>query len=115
MAQPYAEQHERLHTRRRNIERRLEAVRNDRRRRSDPLVQDWSDQAIQRENDETLDALDRRDRRELEAISVALERMEAGIYEQCVACQGPIETERLRVEPTTTRCRSCMVDEGPGH
>lgn len=88
-------------------ERRLGAIQSDRRRRSAPLVADSDDQAIQRENDETLDALDARGREELEAIAAALERLAAGTFERCAGCGGSIPAARLRAEPTARTCLAC--------
>ena len=48
---------------------RLRAIREDRRRKSAPLEADFAEQAVQRENDEALDALDARGRAELGAIA----------------------------------------------
>ena len=75
---------------------RLSAIQADRRRQSDPLVSDSDDQAIQRENDDTLDALDLQGRRELEAIDAALERLSKGTAETCAQCGGTIESARAQ-------------------
>jgi RNA polymerase-binding transcription factor DksA len=87
--------------------RRLEAIKRDRRRTRGPLDPDFGDQAIQRENDPTLDALDERGRAALVAIRAALSRIESGNYGWCVGCGAPIEAARLRAEPEADRCRAC--------
>lgn len=89
---------------------RFEAIQRDRRRESQPLVQDSKDQAIQRENDETLDALDVAGRRELEAIGAALERIEAGSYGRCTSCDEVIRYARLEALPTAATCSECASD-----
>jgi RNA polymerase-binding transcription factor DksA len=87
--------------------RRLEAIQRDRRRTRGPLDPDFSEQAVQRENDPTLDALDVRGREELKAVRAALSRIESGHYGWCVACGAAIEAARLRAEPTADRCMAC--------
>lgn len=86
---------------------RMDAIRSDRRRVRGPLDPDFSEQAVQRQNDATLDALDERGRTALAAIRAALSRIEAGNYGWCVACGTPIALERLRAEPTADRCVAC--------
>jgi RNA polymerase-binding transcription factor DksA len=92
-------------------ERRLEAILADRRRQSDLLDRDLEDQAIQRENDATLDALDARGRQELEAVAAALERLATGNFGRCVQCGTSISTDRLRVQPIAETCLSCARAE----
>lgn len=87
--------------------RRLEAIGADRRHAKTPLDPDFEEQAVQRENDPTLDALDGRGRAALAAIRAALSRIEAGNYGWCVACGAPIAVERLRAEPTADHCVAC--------
>lgn len=86
---------------------RLEAIKRDRTRARGALDPDFSEQAVQRENDPTLDALDGRGRTALAAIRAALSRIEAGNYGWCVACGSAIALERLRAEPTADRCIEC--------
>jgi len=85
-------------------QKRLDAIRADRRGELDP---DLDDQAIQEENDEAEDALDARGRQELEAIEAALERLRAGTFGRCTRCGEPIEFERLRARPTAETCARC--------
>ena len=87
--------------------RRLSAIGADRRHAKVPLDPDFEEQAVQRENDSTLDALDGRGRAALVAIRAALSRIEAGNYGWCVACGSPIAEARLRAEPEADRCIAC--------
>jgi len=87
--------------------RRLEAIGHDRTRARGPLDPDFSEQAVQRENDPALDALDARGRTALRAIRAALSRIESGNYGWCVLCGAPIVEERLRAEPTADHCVDC--------
>lgn len=88
--------------------RRLDAIGRDRRHARGPLDPDFSEQAVQRENDETLDALDARGREALRAIRAALSRIESGNYGWCVDCGSPIDEARLRAEPEADRCLACV-------
>lgn len=60
-----------------------------------------------------LDRLDEREREEVEAIQLALERVYEGTYERCEGCGGPIGTARLRALPTVRRCIACAEAEAP--
>jgi DnaK suppressor protein len=92
-------------------ERRLEAIRSDRRRQSAPLENDFEDQATQRENDAPLDALDERGRRALEAIAAALARLAEGTFGDCLQCRAPIDPRRIRAQPTAETCIECADAE----
>jgi len=92
-------------------EKRLAAIQSDRRRQSAPLVADSDDQAIQRENDATLDALDARGRHELAAVAAALDRIAAGTFGSCARCGEAILPARLRAEPSARTCVACARSE----
>lgn len=93
--------------RRRQWANRLDKISGDRRREGAPLDQDFAEQATQRENDETLDALDIRGRQELDAIAAALDRMRSGSYGSCVRCGEAIPEARLRAQPEAIDCIGC--------
>lgn len=88
-------------------QRRLQAIQADRRREHGPLNPDFAEQAVERENDATLDALDARGRQELEAVDAALGRLTAGNFGLCTSCGEAIDPERLRARPTASRCFDC--------
>ncbi len=92
--------------------RRLEAIEADRRRANGGLPADFEDQATQRENDETLDALDDRGRQALAAVDAALDRIDAGTYGDCAVCGGRIPDDRLRAEPAAPSCIECAAAGG---
>jgi RNA polymerase-binding protein DksA len=91
------------------LERRVDRITGNLRRESEPLEGDFEEQAVQRENDEVLGALDDAGRRELSAIRAALARMEAGTYGTCAACGEAIAPDRLRALPTALRCVDCAA------
>ncbi|MAG31268.1 MAG: conjugal transfer protein TraR [Deltaproteobacteria bacterium] len=104
---PHNELEARLREHRAEWEQRLERIQRDRRRERGPLDPDFEEQATQRENDETLDALDARGRQELSAIAAALDRISAGTYGQCARCEEPIPPQRLRAQPAAIHCLAC--------
>jgi len=57
-----------------------------------------------------LDALDDRERREIEAIDRALRKIEAGSYGICESCGDPISEERLEAIPWTPLCHRCAEE-----
>jgi RNA polymerase-binding transcription factor DksA len=86
------------------LERRLDAIQKDRRRKTASLEADSGEQAVQRENDEMLDARDAQGRQELQAIAAALGRLAAGTDGDCDGRSESIPEERLRTRPTAVTC-----------
>lgn len=75
---------------------------------------DSGEQAIERENDDVLEALGGLARAELEKIDTALERIERNEYGNCTLCKKAIAAERLKAIPFADRCIICAdkdVDE----
>lgn len=93
--------------RRDQLSKRLDRIRSDRRRASEPLDPDFAEQATQRENDETLDFLDTRVRSELADIEAAIARVGTEAYGVCARCGDPIPSARLELLPTASTCSSC--------
>lgn len=87
---------------------RLERVEMDRGRRNGGLPADFSDQAVQRANDEVLDRLAESTRAELAQIQHALSRLEHDEFGVCEVCGGTIEADRLHAVPYATACRRCV-------
>lgn len=52
-----------------------------------------------------------RERKLLNKIREALERIEAGEFGLCESCEEPISVERLRARPVTTLCIDCKTEE----
>jgi DnaK suppressor protein len=85
-----------LIARRTALEDRHSRVASDLQRSNDPLVADWSDRAIQLQNDETLQVIEAATQDELAAIDEALQRLDQGLYGTCKKCGADIESVRLR-------------------
>lgn len=102
----YEALHEKLSTTRKELLRRLEGIRHDV-RNTEALDPDFAEQAVERENEEVLDALEVAARTELRQVNAAFERIERDEYGLCVACGNEIPIRRLEVLPYTDRCVSC--------
>jgi DnaK suppressor protein len=70
---------------------------------------DWTQQAIEQENDEVLEGLDVMSRGEVLRIRAALARIANGTYGACSICGGPIGAERLTAVPSATTCVDCAT------
>jgi RNA polymerase-binding transcription factor DksA len=93
------------------LEERLTRIGADRRRQQDPLSADSSERAVQRENDDTVDAIEASTSAELGQVDAAMARLDAGQYGLCERCGNPIDPVRLMAIPYGLRCVDCA---GPG-
>lgn len=75
--------------------------------RSDPLSADSAERAIETENDEVVEILDRDGHIELNKIKKALQRINDGCYGQCSECGTDIQESRLLTIPETEFCINC--------
>ena len=97
----------RLLARRDELATRASLAAADLRREHEPLSADFSEQAVQRENDEVLQGISDAARSELAGIDRALRRIDSGEYFNCVRCGGTIEASRLEAVPHADRCATC--------
>jgi DnaK suppressor protein len=72
-------------------------------------VEDWKDQAADRQQTEVLDAEALRDINELTRVEQALQRLQDGTYGQCIDCQVDIPVKRLLAQPAALRCAACQA------
>ena len=86
---------------------RLERYRAHKEQRDGPLDKDMEEQAIELQNDEVVDALEREAEAELRHVMHAMARIEAGEGETCAVCEASIAPERLAALPFATLCRHC--------
>ncbi len=89
------------------LQTRLTRIRVDRHHGETPLEANFSDQAVQRENDEVLDSLERSAEWELIQIERALARISIGQGNDCSVCGRPIEKARVSALPSATECAIC--------
>lgn len=86
---------------------RIESIALDTHHRDNPLDPDFEEQAVERQNEEVLDALDEAGRKELIQINNALDRIVKGTYNTCEECGAEIGTNRLKAVPYTNKCIDC--------
>ena len=72
-----------------------------------PVSDDFSEQATEREDEEVLEELGTAGEEEIRMIDAALERIEDGTYGVCANCGEPISEARLDILPQTPFCRNC--------
>jgi len=98
------------------IKKRLEALKTelsqrvkkiDRDIRHEGLSADWSEQAVERENDEVLESLGNAADQELLMIDYALKRIENNTYFNCSNCGEAIPPARLESLPFSALCVGC--------
>lgn len=75
------------------------------------LETDVEREVVERGQTETmvrlLDRLDEREKREIEAIDLAITRIETGSYGRCQGCGKDIPVARLQAMPAATTCLAC--------
>lgn len=76
-------------------------------REDGPLPADFSEQATETSNDETVAALLDQLRGEVRLANAALQRIEDGTYGTCTACGNLINEARLDLIPTASHCINC--------
>ena len=75
--------------------------------RHEGMSADWSEQAVERENDEVLESLGNAADQELLKIDYALQRIEDNTYFSCSECGGTIPRARLESLPFSSLCVNC--------
>jgi DnaK suppressor protein len=78
---------------------------------AEPLNADSSEQAVEVEDDASLEAQRALIQREMASVKRALLRIEQGSYGECVRCGGDIAPERLEVRPEAALCFACASRE----
>jgi len=71
---------------------------------------DSAEQAVERENDEVLEAIGQEAQTTIQHIRAALARIDAGTYGVCARCGEAIKPARLEALPETVYCVSCASD-----
>ncbi len=97
----------RLVARRQELATRAARAAADLRREHEPLSADFSEQAVQRENDAVLQGISDAAHDELLLIDRALRRIERGEYFDCARCGTAIGEGRLEAVPYTDLCADC--------
>lgn len=87
---------------------RLNQLKEESSRENNPLSADFEEQAVEREDEEVIEEVGRVAKIELDEVTIALERLEAGTYGICAECGDPINIERLKVMPMAKYCTDCQ-------
>lgn len=88
---------------------RLERIRFDRRRGRGALDPDFSEQAVERQNDEVLDQLELSVTTEIRQMDRALAQLKDGRGDVCEHCGKAIGEQRLSALPYATQCAPCAL------
>ena len=83
---------------------RADAISRDLARSHSP---DFAEQALQRQNDEVLEALLAEARAGMRQVGLAKLRLAEGRYGECVRCGEAINPARLQAMPATEFCLAC--------
>jgi DnaK suppressor protein len=78
---------------------------------AEPLNPDFSEQAVQMEEDIPLEAQAAFIARHIASVMRALTRIENGTYGQCVRCGDEIAAKRLEARPEAALCIECARKE----
>ena len=73
----------------------------------EPRDDDWSENAVEAENDEVMDEMENLAIDEIRKIKIALSKIEDGTYGICRICDETISPKRLEALPYATRCIEC--------
>jgi RNA polymerase-binding protein DksA len=76
-----------------------------------PLNADSSEQAVEAEDDASLEGQAALIAREVASVNRALLRVETGTYGECVRCGAEIAPKRLEARPEASLCISCANQE----
>lgn len=99
----------RLQTSLSELEDRLTHIARD---LADTPDRDWSEQAIEVEDDESLERQAELVEAEIVSVKRALGRIKDGTYGQCVECGDEIAPERLAARPEAALCIDCARKAG---
>lgn len=78
---------------------------------AEPLNRDLSEQAVEMEDDESLEGQAALISREIASVNRALLRIEQGDYGECVRCGDRIAPKRLEARPEAALCFACASIE----
>lgn len=90
-----------------DLAQRLKRFQAHQHREDGALDPDFSEQAVERQNDEVVDGLENEVRVELQKVNRALERIDEGTGDDCEKCGAAINPARLKILPYATLCVAC--------
>ncbi len=78
---------------------------------AEPLNPDFAEQAVEMEDDASLEGQGALITREIASVQRALTRIENGTYGECVRCGAAIAPKRLEARPEAALCIECASRE----
>lgn len=78
--------------------------------RSEPLAKDSGEQAVELENVEVKDGLQREALQQLTLVNHALQRIQNDQYGICIDCNEAVAETRLKAIPYAERCIECETE-----
>jgi RNA polymerase-binding transcription factor DksA len=96
-----------LVARKAELERRLVRIEGE---LDEPMNADADERAVERQDDEVLEAMGEAGLSELRAIDAALDRIAHGRYGICARCGEDIAEARLEAVPHAALCQSCHAE-----
>ena len=100
--------HDKLQSRREGLVGQVQEAEAYSRERDSEATQDPADMAANAYTKELLVSMSANDRRMLDLIDEALERIERGKYGKCIHCGSPILEKRLQAVPWARHCLRCQ-------
>jgi DnaK suppressor protein len=104
----------RLLAKREELLRLVSKSEKDGREADEEATQDLVDKAANSYTKEFLFHQSDENRRVLQLISEALQRMNAGTYGECIACEQEVQQKRLEAVPWARHCIECQEKEDRG-
>lgn len=98
---------ETLEALRADLQERLEKYHRHQHPEPGSVEKDWTERAVQRQNDDVVNRLEAEATEELRQVNHALDLLEEGLGDECERCGQPIHPERLAALPYTTLCVRC--------
>jgi RNA polymerase-binding transcription factor DksA len=87
---------------------RLAKIEKNRTMASGPLDANSTEQAVELQSKEVIDALDNIENQELKKVEIALQKIDNGQYGTCVSCSEKISASRLKALPHVSSCINCI-------
>ena len=104
----------RLESRQEELLRFVTKSERDGREADEEATQDIADKAANSYTKEFLFHQSDENRRILQMIEEALERLKDGSYGHCVSCQGEVQVKRLEAVPWARHCFECQEKQDQG-
>jgi DnaK suppressor protein len=104
----------RLLTKQEELLRQVTKSEKDGREADEEATQDIADKAANSYTKEFLFHQSDENRRVLQLVNEALERMKSGTYGNCVACEEEVQLKRLEAVPWARHCIECQDKQDQG-